>query len=64
MSPSAVLATLLRQTVIPTDPVAAASIIAVVAACSRQASGLGLIIGHGAYEHPDVLDQVEVLLSS
>ena len=64
LSPAAVLATLLRQTVIPSDPLVASSIVDVVAACSRQASGLAIAIGNDAYEHPDVLDQVEVLLSS
>ena len=58
------LATLLRQTVIPSDPLVASSIVSVVAACSRQASGLALAIGNDAYDRPDVLDQVEVLLSS
>jgi len=60
----AVLATLLRQTVIPSDPVLAASIVDVVAACSRQVVGLSVEIGENAYQRSDALEQLEALLSS
>jgi hypothetical protein len=59
-----VLATLLRQTVIPTDTAVARSIVAVAAACSRQVVGLEVEVGVDAHGDPTTLDELERLLTT
>ena len=53
MDMASTLDTLLRQTVIPSDPAQARWIIAELAACAARASGVRLVVGDDAYRDTD-----------
>jgi hypothetical protein len=58
MDTAATLATLMRQTVIPTDPAEARWITSELAACARAAVGVRLTVGDDAYVNPAGIAQV------
>ncbi len=57
-----VLATMLRQTVIPADPTAARHILSVVGGAARSMRGVRFDIGDDAYRDPSALQVLEELL--
>jgi hypothetical protein len=63
MDAGATIATLLRQTVIPSDPVQARWIMGELAACVRQAVGLRLTVGDDAYVDPDSIARVALAIN-
>jgi hypothetical protein len=58
MDAGATVSTLLRQTVIPTDPEQARWITRELAACSRAAVGIRLVVGDDAYVDPGSIAEV------
>ncbi len=62
LGPRAVLSALLRQTVIPAEPIAARQILTVLAGAARSMRGLRLEIGDDVYRDPCALQALEELL--
>lgn len=56
------LATLLRQTVIPSDPATARPIVATVAGAASRLRGVVVEIATDAYRHPSMLDELEAIV--
>jgi hypothetical protein len=62
MDDASTVTTLMRQTVIPTDPEQARWITRVLAACARDALGLRVTVGEDAYLDPSALARVALAI--